>query len=33
MWAEKEVFLYHRIFASNEMVTGQPPEESGLRLL
>lgn len=33
MWAEKEVFLYHRIFASNEMVTGQPPGESGLRLL
>lgn len=26
MWAEKKVFLYHRIFASNEMVPGQPPE-------
>ena len=26
-WAGKKVFLYHRIFASNEMETGQGPEE------
>lgn len=27
MWAEEKVPLYHKIFASNETVPGQPPEE------
>lgn len=27
VWAEEKVPLYHQIFASNETVPGQPPEE------